>query len=528
MTTTRLLACCALTLVTVSARGDRLVYPGRIVTGPASVAADTPGPFGRFTLFGWVSPPPESTNDRRVAEMAALGLNLMLPALDDSGRVEENRRRLALARAHGMSCIVWDHRFQGLDSDSAHDVALIPPIVADYRGEPGLSAYYFGDEPKTVNFLALERFAARLRSFDPAHPIWNNLSGRAAFPTREAWLAHHRAYVARIHPAVLCNDQYDFLRGTDRGQFVENAAGLNAVAREAGIPFWGIIQLIEHGPFRSPTAGELRWQIGMLLAYGARGVGYFTYWTPRPDPRLNWQPAVLTLEGQRTAWYPVLARLGAYLRPLGEALAGMTWMATVHAGSVPLGGTAFVPDDWVRDVEGRIALGYFADAAGRHCLFVVNSDSLAARTITLTLPTTRAARVWTEGARSWDEVREIELGPDRRVAVPLEAGGFGLVLLEGHRASGIAGGVPPVLEVAPNPARDEVSLAVSRLGDLGAIQILDLQGRRVWSKRLAPGLTDVRWRGDRDAGGVAPPGAYFVRLEDARGFAIVHLTWLGR
>ena len=273
--------------------------------------------------------------------MAALGLNLMLPR----STIRVGSRRTAAASRWRVrtawSCIVWDHRFQGLDSDSAHDVALIPPIVADYRGEPGLSAYYFGDEPSDRELLALERFAARLRSFDPAHPIWNNLSGRAAFPTREAWLAHHRAYVARIHPAVLCNDQYDFLRGTDRGQFVENAAGLNAVAREAGIPFWGIIQLIEHGPFRSPTAGELRWQIGMLLAYGARGVGYFTYWTPRPDPRLNWQPAVLTLEGQRTAWYPVLARLGAYLRPLGEALAGMTWMATVHAGSVPLGGTAF-------------------------------------------------------------------------------------------------------------------------------------------------------------------------------------------
>ena len=41
----------------------------------------------------------------------------------------------------------------------------------------------------------------------------------------------------------------------------------------------------------------------------------------------------------------------------GDSLAWLTWISTQHAGSVPPGGAAFVPDDWVREVEGRAAIG---------------------------------------------------------------------------------------------------------------------------------------------------------------------------
>ena len=46
------------------------------------------------------------------------------------------------------------------------------------------------------------------------------------------------------------------------------------------VPFLLIVQAMPHGPYRDPTEAELAWQVHHALAFGARGISYFTYWTP--------------------------------------------------------------------------------------------------------------------------------------------------------------------------------------------------------------------------------------------------------
>src|SRR5207249_696136 len=111
----------------------------------------------------------------------------------------------------------------------------------------------------------------------------------------------------------------------------------------------------------------------------------FTYWTPAPDAALNWGPAIITYDGQRTAWYDVVSRMNVPVRAAGEFLAGLTWVSTQHAGSLPSGGEPFRGDDWLTAVDGRSAVGRFTDAGGVPYLLVMNPDSLASREISLTL-----------------------------------------------------------------------------------------------------------------------------------------------
>ena len=105
-----------------------------------------------------------------------------------------------------------------------------------------------------------------LRSRDPLHPGWNNLSGRSGFATHDEFLANMRQYVTEVQPAVISTDHYDHLVNSERGLFIENVAGTAQVAREAQLPFWG--------PFRSVDDGLLSWQVAQWLSYGARGIGY--------------------------------------------------------------------------------------------------------------------------------------------------------------------------------------------------------------------------------------------------------------
>lgn len=531
-----LIACVALTGALLASAGDRapgIPRPGRDGL-PVHVSA-APG-MPEFAIFGWVSPPAESTTDARVAEMAGAGMNLALPAPPDAGRILDNLKRLEYAAAHGLRCIIWDHRFERfltLGVESPEGGALIDSIVADYRDRPAFAGYYLGDEPPADEFPLLGELHAALRARDPGHPAWNNLYGPPAAGVDAAWRGLVAEYLDRTHAAVLCDDEYVFLKTGDIPRFVENVATLSVMARGRGIPFWTIVLLTQHGPYRSPSDGEMRWQVSHLLAYGARGVGYFTYWTPAPDSLFNWQPAVIGPDGMRTHWFDFLARWNVRVKHAGEVLAKLDWFGTSHAGSVPPGAVAFAPDAWAAGVRGRAALGAFADAAGTRYLLVANSDSAAAQTIGLDLPLADRVDTLCAADGSWRSLGAAgaasasRAAPGARAVLDLAAGDFALLRIAGSFSVGGAG-APLVLGLSPNPARGEVLIVTAQCGPRARVAVLDASGRRVWGRALGAGSASVTWRGERDRGGVAAPGVYFARAEDARGARTVRFSWLGR
>ncbi len=495
---------------------------------PAGLAAASEGvnvpAWPRFALFGWVSPPRESTTAGRYAELADAGLNLTVLAWADSGRVADNLARLDATRPRGVRNLLLDQQLSHVAASAPGSLVLADSIVRRYRDDPAFAGWYLGDEPPTSSFARLGELFAILRARDPAHPAWNNLQGRSAFPSHEAFVAYVRAYVAATQPAVLCDDEYEFDQSGDRGRLTENVATLAGIARENGLPFWGIVLLVQHASYRPVTTGMLRWQVAQWLAFGARGIGYFTYWTPAPDHVMNWQPAMIAWgTGARTAAYDSVRALNARLAPLGNTLAGMQWLLTEYAGSVPAGGTPFAPDSLLAAVDGRATLGVFADSTGAPHVFVASADSLAIRTVTLTLAEGRRAWRLRDDGGAWDA---LAVAPDGRLALTFAPGDFALLKLSGP-ADALAAGRAPHLALGPNPARGEVRFTFAGVAGRARLEVLDLGGRRVWSYAFAPSEVGVSWRGERDVGGRTSAGVYFARLEDARGVAVRRLSWLG-
>lgn len=229
--------------------------------------------------------------------------------------------------------------------------------------------------------------------------------------------------------------------------------------------------------------------------------------------------------GARTPYYDMVRTLDAQLAPVGNALAGMTWLATEHAGSVEPGGTPFAPDSLLAAVEGRASIGEFADSTGAPHLLVANADSLAARTVTLVLAG-RGRRAWRlRGEGDWQELAVSAAG---RCALDFPPGDFALVRLSGACDSLAAGRCTLRLQVGPNPSRGVARLAVGGFAGSAQLELLDLSGRRVWSRAFAGGgSAAAEWRGERDGGGLAPAGVYFARLEDANGVVVRRVQWLG-
>ncbi|MBI5170497.1 MAG: T9SS type A sorting domain-containing protein [Candidatus Eisenbacteria bacterium] len=513
-----------LVALAAAAAGDRAVSPRR-VAAPVSAASLVPADLPRFALFGWVSPPEGFDTPERYAELAEAGFNVVMPAWQDSGGEAANRRRLDLARPLGLRCLLVDVE---LDLYTATDPATArwaDTVVARYTGDPALLGWYLGDEPEAARMPRLREWFDALRERSPSLAPYNNLFGRMAFASREEWESYLKHYVDTVRPALLCADQYDFLEGGDRHQLIECAATLTALARERGVPCWGIVQLVQHRGYRAVTPGLLRWQVGHWLAYGARGIGYFTYWTPAPDAAWDWQPAMISHAGVRAPLYDDVRTLNASAAAVGNALAGMTWLACEQAGSLSPGGTPFAPDGAIAAVEGRATLGAFVDSLARAHVLVVNADSATARTVTLALAGT-GRRAWTLGADgAWSEAAVTAAG---RCALALAPGAFTLLRLSDAADSLVAGRAAPALDAGPNPARGRVTFSLARMTRGARLELLDLSGRRVWARDFAEGgSAAVSWSGERDGGGRVPPGIYLARLEDAHGVNVRRVSWLG-
>ena len=517
-----------LTLVVASA-GDRAPRTGRVIAGPASAQRVAASALPAFARFGWVSPPVDSTTPARIAELVGGGLNLLLPAWADSGEVSDNLNRLDLAAANGARCLIWDRRFEQfmtLDVNSPEGGALLDQIVGTYRTHAGFAGYYLGHEPDPSIFSLLGKLHAALRARDPDHPAYNNLLSSVGVHGWSNWSPYVHAYLDSTGAQVLSYDEYDFLESGDQGVYVQDLAGAHAMAREYGIPFWVIALVTQHGPYRALGDGEVRWQGSMALAYAAGGVGWFTYWTPPPDPVWNWQYGLITWDGARTHWYDLLAAFDPRLGAAGEVLARLTWLATQHAGSVPAGGTAFTPSGWIASVEGRAALGMFADSLGGRYVLLASSDSAAARTIAVTFPGARGIERLADDGRSWSALDTTHAAAGVRIALDLPAGDFALLRVLGP-GEPLRTGAGPGLRVQPNPASGQVRFDLAAVHGPARLEILDAGGRHVWGRDLSPGSSSVTWDGAREGGGPAPAGLYFARAEDQGGVTALRLTWLG-
>ena len=535
-------------LVYLAALAVALASPGVRAT-PAAAAAEahahratrtpvlpappegTVGNVPRFTLFGWVSPPLAMTTPAHYADMAAAGFNPTLLAFDDSGSVADNRVRLGVTRPLGMRDLLLDNRLDSVFAAVPSSWPIADSIATAYRDDPAFTGYYLGDEPPDSTFGRLAEWFSLLRQRDPGHPSWNSLVGRMGFPSHAAYEDYTRRYVAAVRPSILCNSQYDFNTAGDLHELTENVSTLAGIARDNHRPFWGVVLLLEHGPFRYVTDGMLRWQVAQWIAYGATGVGYFTYWTPAPDPWHGWHTAMVTWDtGAPTAMYDTVTAINRHLAPIGNTLAGATWLATEHAGSVPPYGTPFAPNSVVASVTGRATVGFFADSAGAPLVFVANADSVDRRVIGVGAAGGRTVERLMDDGGGWspwsqfaDGTTLLSLGPGD-FALLRFSGTVDPVTLDAPRAGP---GSRARLDVLPNPARGAVRFAVSGGTPGSRLVLLDLAGRRIWSTVCAGTTATLEWRGEREQGGSAPAGFYVARYEDGRGAAVRRVHWLG-
>ncbi|OIV36010.1 hypothetical protein BIV57_18575 [Mangrovactinospora gilvigrisea] len=390
-------------------------------------------------------PPPFETTKQRYQEIVDAGFTF---AITGNYLFDQYILKYALTQADavGLKMLIADdqslldltHRFTISDDrttpmsiSSADAAALAKQIVATYQGHPSLAGFNLYDEPSgQAVFDSLGKAMGAMRTAAPGLlPYINLLPGQG--PGQDTYL---NAVVDAVHPPLLSFDRYPMSAdGNEDPNYLTNWAQHRAVAQAAGIPSWVFIQTLAFNGRRSPSAADLAWQVNISLAYGAKGIQYFTYWTPDPARGEGFQSALLTVDGKRTEHYADSKHLNAtWLSRVGKVLKHLPSESVEHANepNPPARVAVFAPDDWVASVTGAaVVLGRFTDPANASVryLLVANRTPHATSTVTLGLgPAAKGVAAYVARTDSFTPAKATA-----RLPLTLAPGGATLLRLDG-------------------------------------------------------------------------------------------------
>jgi hypothetical protein len=317
----------------------------------------------RFVIGIW-NPPPNQ--DARYKELAEANFNLFV---GQSGT--NTQEHLKRCKRFGLKAL--------------------PPAdhpVEKLADGPACWGYHLMDEPSAGSFADLAKRAEEIRTKRPGRfgyvNLYPNYAPLGALGT-PSYDEHVAKFIREVKPEVLSMDHYPQMRpeGDTRDEYCANLECFRKHSLAANIPFWNFFYNMPFNDRLDPTEAQMRWQIFTSVAYGAKGVLYFCYWTPgRGAAGAGEFPkggAIITAEGLKTRHYDEARRINGELKNLGPTLMKLTSTGvyrvtsksneTAFAGS-PIRKLSRVPGDPL----GEFIVGAFRHADGRRAVIIVNHN----------------------------------------------------------------------------------------------------------------------------------------------------------
>ena len=370
-----------------------------------------------FPVVAWNGPPANHFSDDAFRVLSEAGFNAVVCFVDHDS---QNAALLNVASRHGICALLWSPRFERKRSGASLD-SIAADLARSFGNSEGFWGVVLRNQPRLNEFHELGRAVAAVKQLVPGSVPYINLSPSYASarllgaPSYEAYLD---SFVTVVRPPVLSFAHFPITKDGLRPDFYLNLELIRQRSLEQGVPFWAAALTRQYAEYPRPKEPYLRFEIYSALAYGAKGIQFFTYW-PLPDRTLGPSSAVVDDGGRRTFLYGVVARVNAELHRLGPTLLRLQSRHVYHTPPVPRGGRA-VPVNWFVDTgdQRNLLLATFEDPDGRRYLMVVNRDYTSGRIVKLRfaenvrsvreVPRTRLpGDVW--AFDSGQESREIEL-----------------------------------------------------------------------------------------------------------------------
>jgi hypothetical protein len=329
----------------------------------------------RFCISYWVDPPIDGKEGQYYRDLKDAGFTVALGAFG-ANTPETVYRQLEMCEKYDLKALVWSRdAMEGLYPDS-----------------PACWGYMIQDEPSITQFPEMRLRVDEIRAKRPGKLSFINLlpnyAGELGFTKDEMRAVGLRSYdeyvkrfVEQVNPDLICMDHYPTMRPDQDGRwyYLRNLEVMRKYSLERNIPFWNFFNTQMHGGHTDPTEAQLRWQVYMSLAYGAKGVLYFCYWTPSPG--FGKYSSLITPDGRKTRHYYQAQRINAALGRLAPVLMDLTstGVCSIKKTPEPLekltgAGLKAIQKADAGDPDLDYVVGTFSHRDGRRAVMVVNHD----------------------------------------------------------------------------------------------------------------------------------------------------------
>ncbi|MEN6535321.1 MAG: hypothetical protein ABFD60_09785 [Bryobacteraceae bacterium] len=315
-------------------------------------------------------------------------LNLMKEAgLNTSGFCKADD--LGKVRDAGLSCFVSDSRINGYDWSKMPPDSEVRSRVAEVAkqtaGNPAVLGYYLRDEPHASLMPAMGRVSKMLKEMAPDKWPYVNL-----FPYRVSkermgtpdYDTYAKMLVSTIGQPFLSYDNYSLAGGEMLDYFYTNLELVRRISQETNTPFWNCILANAHFNYMEPSDATFNLQVYATLAYGGRGIQYFTYYSPHNG---NYRLGAIDQFGNKTRTWDMMRRINLQIHALAPAIVKLKSTGVYHYPDVPEQGKPLSQSKLVQSVsmrqhflkppiQGRFLIGEFEDGQGRPYMMIVNKD----------------------------------------------------------------------------------------------------------------------------------------------------------
>jgi len=287
---------------------------------------------------------------------------------------------LDLVNNAGLYAFIMDPRvsvydFQKIDPDTMTD--NVTSLVDEIGSHPALIGYFLKDEPNMREFSGLALITETLQEISPAKIPYINLYPNYASVNQlgtENYWEYIEYFVNSVNPSVISYDHYALMENEAlRDGYFTNLEAMRLASVKYKRPFWNVILATAHFNYREPTFADMRFQVFTTLAYGGKGISYFTYFAPRSS---NCRMAPIDQFGNRTPTWSYIQNINMMVQMLAPTLLDLISTGVYHVGDIPKGCLPLPGNTLTRSVygNGNFVIGEFIHKNGSNYIILVNKD----------------------------------------------------------------------------------------------------------------------------------------------------------
>lgn len=283
---------------------------------------------------------------------------------------EKMQAALKNAQKHGMKVIMYSDLF--IDNPEKNI-----PLVMKHRA---LWQYLLADEPTMKKWKKLNELQKRIKKVDSNAKCYINLLPNSSKDVlKSIGLDSYSDYLKEFSKIEQPQISYDFY--PVQGKVVRDDKWypmLEDIRNESlrtGKPFWAYILCVPHFIYPMPTLGHLRLQCYVNLAYGAQGILYFSYSTPKSYEQYDFHDGPLLRNGKKGRTYEIVKKMNTELK----SVANLFWQSKVTR------------IEHRKCIDGNVLVSHFEKDGRRYTCFVNKS---AEKNVTIGLrPEEYASRI---------------------------------------------------------------------------------------------------------------------------------------